>query len=136
MEDRALDELHERLGRRFGDAIAAWIDELPHVLDELAERWSVRFESLITRGSISAVIRCRAADGRPAVLKISPDRERIAAEAGALAGWHTIHVPAVLAVDERLGALLIEAVEPGTALADSGGYPSVESLGALMISLH
>ncbi len=41
---------------------------------------------------------------------------------------NTIHVPAVLVVDERVGALLIEAVEPGTPLAESAAYPSIESL--------
>jgi streptomycin 6-kinase len=86
---------------------------------------------------MSVVIRCRTADGRPAVLKISPDRRRVAEEAAALAWWKTVHVPAVLAVDERVGGLLIEAVEPGTPLAESvAAYPRPESLAALMTSLH
>ena len=85
---------------------------------------------------MSVVIRCRAADGRPAVLKVSPDRKRVAQEATALASWSTAHVPAVLAVDESVGALLIEAVEPGTPLAESSGYPSVTSLAVLLTALH
>jgi streptomycin 6-kinase len=85
---------------------------------------------------MSVVIRCRTADGRSAVLKASPERERVAHEAAALAGWKTIHVPAVLAVDERVGALLIEAVEPGTPLVESAAYPTSESLVALLTSLH
>ena len=128
-------ELRLRLGRRFGSGIDAWFDALPAVLSDLAERWDIEWGTLIQRGSMSVVIRCRA-DGRPAVLKASPERERVAHEAAALARWKTIHVPAVLAVDERVGALLIEAVEPGTPLVESATYPTLESIAALLTSLH
>ena len=130
------DELRLRLGRRFGSAIDGWFDALPAVLSDLAERWDIEWGTLIQRGSVSVVIRCRTADGRPAVLKASPARERVAHEAAALAGWKTTHVPAVLAVDEAVGALLIEAIEPGTPLDESAAYPGVESLAALLTSLH
>src|SRR5207244_6991691 len=75
------EELRLRLGRRFGSAIDAWFDALPGVLGDLADRWVLEWGTLIQRGSMSVVIRCRTADGRPAVLKASPDRERIAQEA-------------------------------------------------------
>ena len=130
------DELRLRLGRRFGSAIDGWFDALPAVLSDLAERWDIEWGTLIQRGSVSVVIRCRTADGRPAVLKASPARQRVAHEAAALAGWKTTHVPAVLAVDEAVGALLIEAIEPGTPLDESAAYPGVESLAALLTSLH
>ena len=130
------DELRRRLGRRFGTSVEAWLDELPPTLSDLAERWQLEFESLIQRGSISVVLRCRTVQGRPAVLKVSPARTRVLDEAAALAKWKTVHVPAVLAVDESVGALLIEAIEPGTPLVDLAAYPSVDSLAALMTSLH
>jgi streptomycin 6-kinase len=130
------EELRRRLGRRFGSALDVWFDGLPAVLSDLAERWDIQWGTLIQRGSMSVVIRCRTADGRPAVLKASPERERVAHEAAALARWKTIHVPAVLAVDESVGALLIEAVEPGTPLVESAAYPKLESLVALLTSLH
>ena len=129
-------ELRRRLGRRFGTAIESWLDELPPVLADLAARWQIDFESFIQAGSISVVIRCRTAAGRSAVLKVSPERRRVLDEAAALARWTTVHVPAVLAVDESLGALLIEAIEPGTSLAESRAYPRLESLVALITSLH
>ena len=68
------DELRRRLGRRFGTSVEAWLDELPPTLSDLAERWQLEFESLIQRGSISVVLRCRTVQGRPAVLKVSPAR--------------------------------------------------------------
>jgi streptomycin 6-kinase len=96
----------------------------------------VEFDSLIPRGSMSVVIRCRMTSGRPAVLKVSPDRTRVADEGTALERWTTIHTPSVLAVDERAGALLIEAIEPGTPLADSATYPNMEIVAELLRSLH
>ena len=130
------DELRRRLGRRFGSAIDSWLDELPPVLGDLAERWQIDFESLIQRGSMSVVIRCRTAAGHPAVVKLSPERERVAQEAAALAGWRTVHVPSVLAVDESVGALMIEAIQPGTPLVEMDAYPSLESIASLLTSLH
>jgi streptomycin 6-kinase len=112
------------------------LEKLPDVLGALAERWQVEWGSLIPRGSMSVVIRCRMSDGRPAVLKVSPDRVRMASEAAALASWTTVHTPSVLAVDESLGALLIEGIEPGTPLVESLTYPGTETTADLLASLH
>jgi streptomycin 6-kinase len=85
---------------------------------------------------MSVVIRCQMADGRPAVLKVSPDRTRLANEAAALDRWTTVHTPSVLAVDEDAGALLLEAIEPGIPLIDSLSYPPLQTVAELLISLH
>ena len=130
------DELRARLRRRYGAGIDAWFAALPAVLADLGERWQLTWGPFIRRGSMSVVIRCRTADERPAVLKVCPDRARLAREAAVLAGWETAHVPDVLAVDENAGALLLEAIEPGTPLAELPTVPSVIELGDLMSSLH
>ena len=78
------DALRHRLTTRFGREIEPWLDELPVVLSNLADRWQVAFDSLIQRGTMSVVVRCRALDGVRAVLKVSPDRSRLANEAVAL----------------------------------------------------
>ena len=85
---------------------------------------------------MSAVFRCRMADGRGAVLKVSPARDRLAFEAAALGAWPSVHTPAVIALDERLGALLLELIEPGTPLVVSSAYPAVERVAELLRSLH
>ena len=126
----------QRLTARFGNEVAPWFDELPGVLRALARRWRFELGAQVPRGSVSVVYRCRMADGRGAVLKASPDRARLAYEAAALDGWHTVHTPAVLALDEQLGALLIEAIEPGTPLVVSSAYPDLESVAELLSSLH
>jgi streptomycin 6-kinase len=116
--------------------VATWFDELPNLLSTRVERWGIELDAPIPRGSVSVVIRCRLRDGRRGVLKVSPDRARLAGEAAALERWTTPHTPAVLALDERLGALLIEAVEPGTPLDESAAYPSLESVAELLTCLH
>jgi streptomycin 6-kinase len=126
----------QRLTARFGDEVAPWFDELPGVLRALAERWRFELGAPIPRGSVSVVLRCWMADGRGAVLKVSPDRARLADEAAALAGWHGVRTPAVLALDEQLGALLLEAIEPGTPLVVSSTYPDTGSVAKLLSSLH
>jgi len=130
------DGVRRRLTARFGAGIAPWFEELPSVVDTLQERWGIELGPAIPRGSVSVVNRCRTRDGRPAVLKVSPDRARLADEAAALRRWTTPHTPAVLALDERLGALLIEAIEPGTPLVVSCAYPSIDSVAKLLTSLH
>ena len=126
----------QRLTARFGNQIAPWFDELPGVLNALAQRWQFELGPPIPRGSMSVVLRCRMADGQGAVLKASPDRARLADEAAALQGWPTDHTPAVFALDEQLGALLLEAIEPGTALVVSSTYPDLASVAELLTSLH
>ena len=107
----------QRLTARFGNQIAPWFDELPGVLNALAQRWQFQLGPPIPRGSMSVVLRCRMADGRGAVLKASPDRARLADEAAALEGWHTVHTPAVLALElyeygRRLATRLAQDASP------------------------
>jgi streptomycin 6-kinase len=85
---------------------------------------------------MSVVFGCRMADGRGAVLKVSPDRSRLAFEAAALNAWSTGHRPGVIALDQQLGALLLEAIEPGTPLVVSQDYPTTEAFAELVSSLH
>ena len=128
--------LRDRLSRRFGRGVNAWLDQLPPVLASLAQQWGLSLGPLIQRGSVSVVLWCWTAEGAAAVLKVSPDRRRINDEAAALAGWHTPKVPAVLAVDRRVGGLLIEAIKPGTALDQWGTYPRSEAVAELIAGLH
>src|SRR5919198_3340209 len=89
------DGVRQRLTMRFGAGVATWFDELPDLLSGLVERWEIELGSPIPRGSVSVVIRCRLRDGRRGVLKVSPDRARLAGEATALERWATPHTPTV-----------------------------------------
>jgi streptomycin 6-kinase len=128
--------IRRRLTARFGGEVEAWFGELPGILTALSRRWRFELGAPIPRGSMSAVFRCRLLDGGRAVLKVSPDRARLTAEAAALDNCHTEHTPAVIAFDEQLGALLIEAIEPGTPLVESLIYPASDSVAELLTSLQ
>lgn len=132
-----LDEgLRRRLRARYGEPVDSWLDGAPAVLAALGERWELEYGTLIPLGSMSVVVRCRTADDAPAVLKLVPDRARVASEAAALQTWATAHVPRVHAFAPDLGALLLEAIEPGGMVRDALTYPSVESVAELVSSLH
>jgi streptomycin 6-kinase len=130
------DGVRHRLVARFGPELEPWLADLPGVLAGLAERWHLEWGAVIPRGSMSVVVRCRLPGRRPCVVKVSPDRARLAHEAAALGRWTTVHTPTVLAVDESLGALLIEEITPGTPLVESGAYPSVDAAAGLLTALQ
>jgi streptomycin 6-kinase len=125
-----------RLLARFGSEVEAWFAQLPGLLAAVSEQWGLAYDAPIPRGRTSVVVRCQLADGRRGVLKVSPDRARLAFEATALADWPSRQVPEVIAVDERLGALLLEAIEPGEPLAVSVAYPPIPTVGHLLHDLH
>jgi streptomycin 6-kinase len=129
-------ELRRRLGRRYGTAVGPWLDALPSLLQDFAERWHLDLGPLVRRGTVSVVVRCRAPGDARVVLKVSPDHARITAEARALAGWGTTSVPRLLASDTDRGVLLMEQIEPGTALDESGHVPSAATSAALLDGLH
>lgn len=79
------------------------------------------------------VIRCRTQQGQRAVLKISPDRERLVNETAGLAHWSTTHLPTVLRAVPSTGALLMEEIEPGTF---SGTYPALSDVAQVLTALH
>jgi streptomycin 6-kinase len=132
----SLDEARQRLVRRFGDGVQSWIDELPGRLLVLRERWRLKFGSVLPKGSVSVVLRCRTAQGQRAILKICPDRERVEREIAGLARWSTPHVPALFQADPSMGALLMEEIEPGTPLQDSGTYPALSDVAKILTGLH
>ena len=127
--------LRARLVARYGDNVHAWLDELPPILKELAHRWGVDLVELIPRGTMSVVIRCSTANGEGAVLKLCPDRDRVAREAAALERWSTDRVVSVHRVDTGAGALLLEEIVPGTTLAESDSYPDA-AIADLLQSIH
>ena len=134
--DRLVDDaLRARLVTRYGEDVHVWLDELPAVLTELAERWDLEPVEVIPRGTMSAVIRCLDGEGHAAVMKVCPNRERLAQEAEALERWSTTHVVRVRAADTAIGALLLEEILPGRTLAEFELYPS-EAIAELLHEIH
>ncbi|GLV76176.1 aminoglycoside O-phosphotransferase [Streptomyces hygroscopicus subsp. hygroscopicus] len=104
-----------RLVRRFGPQVAAWCADTPDLVARLTSQWGLSLGEPLPDGASSIALRCRWPDGRPAVLKTSPERALLAEQAGTL-GWFAAsgRVPSVLAVDEEAGAMVLEEIVPGT----------------------
>ncbi|MGW4211015.1 aminoglycoside phosphotransferase family protein [Lentzea sp. NPDC004789] len=111
------DADREWLTRRFGDGVTGWIDALPGLVDTLTARWGLTVVKLMPGGN-GAVFLCEA-DRANAVLKLTPDHEVAAREARALTAWaDTPAMVGLLEQDLTEGALLLEAITPGTPAPD------------------
>ena len=123
---------------RFGPRANEWCDALPARVRRLAGRWG--FDDVgrpASRGSTSYVLSCRRRNGGPAVLKLSPDCALVTAEAEALAAYRTSgRVPRVFDSDGEDGALLLEAIEPGTPLGDGRAAAELGRIAGLVRDLH
>lgn len=131
------DATHQRLIERFGPRVTEWCEELPARLDQLVRKWSIQIDRSSSRGSHSCLLLCRLRSGESAVLKLSPDRSLTLTEASALAAWRASgRVPHLLDFDEETGALLMEAIDPGTPLADRQAATPPEAIAGLVRDLH
>src|SRR4051812_25709208 len=108
------------------------------LLSELAGRWDIAVGEPVGRGNNSVVLRCRRADGTPAILKLAPDVAQARAEVAALRAWSaTRRVPAVLEADPASRALLLEQIPGETTLAQRTATDvALADVAALIAALH
>ncbi|MEA2256689.1 MAG: streptomycin 6-kinase, partial [Solirubrobacteraceae bacterium] len=127
-----------RLVRRFGPQVTAWCDEAPATARRMAARWDLEALEPLPWGSTSRVVACRRrAGGERAILKLTPDRELARAEAAALHAWEPAgRAPRLWAIDAQAGALLMEAIEPGTRLTRDPDAATAREFAALAAALH
>jgi streptomycin 6-kinase len=112
-----LIEVPERLGWwRDRTGGAAWLESLPQLAEECAERWSLRLGEPFGQGHVSLTAPATRSDGGQAVLKLNFPEEESAYEADALTHWRGEGAVRLLEVDRKRNALLIEHAGPGTSL--------------------
>jgi streptomycin 6-kinase len=132
-----LEATRGRLLARFGARVEPWWERLPAAIAELAERWELVVGDAVGRGNTSLVVRCRRADGRRAVLKLTPDAELGAAAASALRSWESSgRVPLVWGYDAASGTLLLEAVPGEIPLSELGMAVELDKVANLIGGLH
>jgi streptomycin 6-kinase len=132
-----LEATRGRLLARFGVQVEPWWERLPGAIADLAARWDLVVGEAVGRGNTSLVVRCRRVDGRPAVLKLTPDAELGGAEAAALRRWEPSgRVPAVWGHDAAFGALLLEAIPDETPLAERRAAVDLDEVARLIDDLH
>lgn len=114
-----------------GDA-RAWLEELPALVAELADRWRLELGPELPGGLLASVRAARRADGTDAVLKLAGPWDRTADEIGCLRAWAGGPAPALLEADEPRGAILLERILPGTAAVDA----DAEQVAALLLRIQ
>jgi streptomycin 6-kinase len=91
-----------------------WLERLPRLAAECAERWSLRLGEPFPDALVSLVLPAERGDGTRAVLKLNFPEPESEHEADALAFWGGVGAVSLLEHDPSRGALLVERAEPGT----------------------
>jgi streptomycin 6-kinase len=104
--------------RRYEDG-PGWLRQLPGVVEQLRERWSLRLAPPFHGGSCSWVAPAWLPDGAPVVLKVTwPHREAMG-EAEGLRIWDGHGAVRLYEEDREHLAVLVERCEPGAALSEA-----------------
>jgi streptomycin 6-kinase len=102
----------------WGEDGRRWLEDLPQVIDEALDRWSLRLEHPLPM-SFHWVAAVRRDDGTPAVLKLAvPHSDHQPVEAAALRAFAGRGAVRLLAYDPESGALLLHRAMPGRMLRD------------------
>ncbi|WP_410663826.1 aminoglycoside phosphotransferase family protein [Amycolatopsis sp. lyj-84] len=130
------DQARARLITRFGDDVAAWCDALPALVARLAEQWGLTVLDA-KPGNTGRTLICAGDDGAKKVLKLTPDHAIAESEAAALRAWDGCsRVVQVLATELADGAILMEGIDPGTELRESGVNVPWSEVGDLLTQIH
>jgi streptomycin 6-kinase len=103
------------------DRNESWLDELPGVVDSLAEQWSLMVGSSLAGGHAALVVAVTLGDGTPAVLKIGVPRRDIVREATVLHLADGVGCAKLLGEDAGRRALLLERL--GAPMSDTVADP-------------
>ena len=98
---------------------AAWLDQLPRVITDLKQRWSLILSPPFEEeASCSWVAPCLRQDGTPAVLKLGLPHMEAENEIDGLLFWDGDPTVFVLEADLEFNAMLLERCDPGTTLRE------------------
>ncbi len=116
---RIPDEVALTLLQRQGPEAREWLERLPGVLDEYADRWALTLGEPFTTLSFNYVTHVTRADGTPAVLKVSVREDNaFGMEIAALRLYDGRGMVQLLdaSASETATVMLLEQIEPGTPL--------------------
>jgi streptomycin 6-kinase len=120
------DGARARLISRFGTEVNDWLEGLPALIDDVADRWGLDLIGPPRAGGTSVVLHGTSALG-PVVLTLTPDTTVAEEEAHGLRAWAACrHVVRLHEADEERGVLLLEELRPGSPL--SVGWEMAEVL--------
>ncbi|PXX61519.1 streptomycin 6-kinase [Nocardia tenerifensis] len=105
-----------RLADQEGAPARAWLDRLPDLVAEYADRWGLSLDGPSMHGYGGLVLPVRRADGVSAVLKLNYLTPETKDEPVALAAWQGDGAVLLYDSDAENGAMLLERLEAGRSL--------------------
>ena len=124
------DDLARKTVELFKGEGVAWLERLPALIADLAQRWSLTvlppFEAL-SYNYVAPVVR---ADGSDAVLKLGVPNPELLTEIEALRLYDGRGIVRLLDADADRGALLLERLKPGTMLSSLADDAQATSIAA------
>ena len=102
----------------FGDDGRRWLAELPGLLNEYAERWSLQLHPPFPQLSYNYLAPVTRPGGATAVLKIGYPRPELNREMAALRLYNGRGMVRLLVADPEQGAMLLERLHPGQMLVE------------------
>ncbi len=109
---------------------AAWLQQLPRLIDEYARRWGLAVGAPFEPLSYNYVAPAVRADGREVVLKLGVPRDEIVGEIEALLLVDGHGIVQLLDADVEQGVMLLERLHPGTSLASLDNDEQATSIAA------
>jgi streptomycin 6-kinase len=120
------------ISARSGDAGRRWLAGLPELVERHCAEWALEIDGVPLHGYVSLVIPVRAADGEPAVLKLSQVDDEERDEVVALRTWAGDGAVRLLANSPDELVLLLERLDPYRSLRTEPIGPAVEIAGGLL----
>ena len=118
MSTLALPERFIRIQEElYGEQGRDWLANLPNLIDECAQRWSLQVQPAFGELSYNYVAPATRADGAAVVLKLGVPNKELSSEIAALRLYGGRSICQLVADDAERGALVIERLQPGVMLA-------------------
>ncbi|WP_322410690.1 aminoglycoside phosphotransferase family protein [Microbacterium invictum] len=111
-----------------------WLSELPSLIDRQCATWQLTPDGEIRHGSNALVVPVRRGD-EPAMLRLAPPGDDVAAEARALRHWAGAPVVELLDLDPPQRAMLLERLDANRSLASESVLAAMSVLGRLVSEL-
>ena len=124
------DILISNIRSAFGARGEAWLETLPDLLEQTAQRWNLNLFPPFDALSYNYVCPVRCADGSGAVLKLGVPDPELTSEIEALRLYAGRGAARLLQADAEKGALLLERLRPGSMLADMKDDDRATEIGA------
>ncbi len=109
-------EFRQRQVALFEAEGAAWLQQLPHCIADIEQRWSVRIQPPFTNLSYNYVAPARLSDGTAVVFKAGFPRPELHREIEALRFYDGRGMVRLLRAETERGIMLLERLQPGTPL--------------------